>query len=1134
MKKCNSLFRRCCVPLLVTFMLFFSTGLLKAYQSDKITVSGKSMTIREALAQIEKSTDYSFSFNSSDGVYQTKKDINVNGNINQVLGELFVGTAVDYKINGTEVVLKNNTSQSSAPGQTKRKITGTVVSGEDNLPIIGANVWLKNSATGAITNIDGQYTINVDAQGGVLVFSYLGMKTQEIVIGDKTTLDVVLSPDTEVLDEVVVVGYGQQKKESVVGAISTINVEKLNIPGSTSLSNALAGQLSGVVGMNRSGEPGKSGASEFYIRGIASFKGDAKPLVLVDGIERDLDLVDVDDIASFSILKDASASAVYGVRGANGVIIVTTKKGTVGKPVIEVRAEASITAPTRRPRMSNSIEWAEMYNEALGKEYYTQEELDMYRNNADPDLYPNVNWFDELFRDQAYNQNVKLNINGGGDIARYYISGGFYNESSILRNANNGRYDYNSSINYNKFNFRANVDLQLSPSTLLSLNLANIYEKQNFPGGSKSDIWSYAFNTSPNAFPLEYSDGTLASPSTASGFNPWNLLVHSGYQEQFWNSAQSVIGLTQDIGALWEPLKGLKANAKFSWDAWNTATQKRSKTENQYHATGRDDDGNLLFGNPVYTGTGQLGFDRDQASTQTTYLEASLTYDRAFGDHRVGALFLYNHKDHRKLLLTEEDLKNDTKKKQTTLPYKNQGIAGRVTYAFKDRYFGELNMGYNGSENFARGHRFGFFPAVGLGWLASEESWFQPIKNTVDMLKFKGSYGLVGNDAIGASRRWAYESTIVNADKEWKYGSNGSLGGTGIRIGQIENLDVSWEEAKKLNVGLEVSLFKKLRIMADWFKEKREGVFLARASLPGYVGLSTVPYVNIGETENSGYELSLEYMQEVGEVFLTARGNFSYNKNKIIENDEPDWEYKYQNRIGKPFGKDGQYQPFGLIALGLFESQEEIDNSPAQEFGEYRVGDIKYADINGDGVINSYDNVAIGYTNLPEITYGFGLTGEFRGFDINVFFQGVARTSFFTGGISMRPFSSGNLERSAINSDLYNNVWKTTNTPEENAKAIYPRLSFSGESAGAANNKQNSTFNLQDGGFLRMKNVEIGYRLPKSVLNTTFLKDIRFYLSGTNLLTFSKFKLWDPETGSSDGSKYPQNKVVTLGLTAKF
>ena len=1023
--------------------------------------------------------------------------------------------------------------ESTQQKKQKRVITGVVRDGDTNEPIIGASVWLKNSSVGAVTDIDGKYSITIEGVGGVLEFSYIGMKKQEIAIIDQKSINVTLQPDTEVLDEVVVVGYGSQKKESVVGAISTLDIKKLKVPGA-SISNVLAGQLSGVVAMTRSGEPGKNSAADFYIRGVSSFKGTSTPLVLVDGIERDLDLVDTDDIASFSILKDASASAVYGVRGANGVILITTKKGEEGKPAINVRTEFGFTSPTKRPKMLDSARWAELYNEASSTKYYSDETIQKYREHSDPDLYPDVDWFDALFDDMAENQRVNLSITGGGDIVKYYVSGSFYNESSIYKNAGN-IYGYDSSINYNKFNFRANIDLNLTKSTVLNVNLANIYEKSFGPGfgDNDNDIWGYTFNASPNAFPIEYSDGKLSGPSTDSGFNPWNMLVHSGYREQFWNSAQALVGVTQDIGKLWKPLEGLTANLKFSWDAWNTTLQRRSKTPTFYHARGRDDQGNLIYDDnngdgewdPVHTGSESLGFAIGRSGTMTRYLEGSLNYNRLFAEkHRVGALLLYNQKIHTNTQAGSGD---------AALPYKNQGLAGRVTYAFKDTYFA-VNVGYNGSENFARGHRFGFFPAAAIGWMMSNEKWFEPITNTVDMLKLKASYGKVGNDDIGGQRRWVYESSIVGGGN-WQYGQSANQGGDGIRIGEVENLNASWEEALKLNVGIEFSLFNKVKVQADYFREERTGIFLQRAGLPAIVGISTIPYVNIGETLNQGFDSNIEYSQKIGNVYVTARGNFTYNRNKLKNNDEPDWEYKYQNRIGKPFGSGGSMQPFGLVALGLFQSQEEIDNSPVQSFGEYRVGDIKYQDINGDGVINSQDQIAIGYTNLPEIMYGFGATAQWKNWDFNVFFQGAARTSFFLSGSSVKSlFSSGNLERSAVNENIYNNVWMSTNTPEQNANVLYPRLSNSSGGAGASNNTQTSTWWQRNGSFIRLKNMEIGYTLPKSLTSKTFIKSFRFYVSGSNLLTFAPFDMWDPEKGGGEGSGYPLNRVITIGFNANF
>lgn len=536
--------------------------------------------------------------------------------------------------------------------------------------------------------------------------------------------------------------------------------------------------------------------------------------------------------------------------------MITTKKGSEGKPKIAARAEYGITQPTKLPKFANSAEWAELYNEASGTKYYSDEVIEKYKNGTDPDLYPNVDWLDALYNDMASNQRVNLSVTGGGDICKYYVSGSFYNESSIFKNAGD-RYDYNSSIHYYKYNFRANMDFSLTKSTVLNINMANIYEKSFSPGNDKNQIWEYTFNTSPNAFPVEYSDGTISAPSAASGFNPWNLLVHSGYREQFWNSSQALVGLTQDMGKLWEPLKGLTANAKFSWDAYNTTTQIRQKTPTQYHASGRDENGNLIFGNPIYSGNNELGYEKQTDGTMTTYLEASLNYNRLFAEkHRVGALFLYNHKIHNR---TQDG------DKFKSLPYKNQGIAGRLTYAFKDTYFAEVNVGYNGSENFARGHRFGFFPAVAVGWMVSNEKWFQPLTKVVDMLKLKASHGIVGNDDIGGTRRWMYQSTIVGVNQQapqsWNYGVSGGEGGYGIRMGDVENLNVSWEEAKKTNVGVEFSLFNKVRVQADYFHEKRTGIFLERAGLPAIVGLSKVPYTNIGETLNQGFDGTLEYSQ---------------------------------------------------------------------------------------------------------------------------------------------------------------------------------------------------------------------------------------------------------------------------------
>lgn len=998
------------------------------------------------------------------------------------------------------------TEEVTAQQAQKKTIKGKVFD-EKGETIVGANVWLKESTVGVATDINGEYTLTYEGNYQILVISFIGYKTQEIVIGNQSTIDVTMVPDSEKLEEAVVVAYGTQKKESVIGAISSVEVDKLKVPGS-SVSNTLAGQLAGVVSVQRSGEPGKG--SNFYIRGISTFNSDSqRPLVLVDGIERDLDLVDPEDIATFSILKDATATAVYGVRGANGVILVTTRKGADGKPRINVRAEAGLTGPNKMPKMVDAVQWAQLYNEALGRKYYSDETIQKYRDGSDPDLYPNVNWIDALYKNFASNQRVNANVSGGGSIARYYVAGSYYNEGSIFKEDKSN--DYNSSINYNKINFRANLDINLTQSTILNVNLANVYEKKFSPGASMDDIWLYTFITSPNAFPVRYSDGTFSAPS-GSGNNPYNLLAQSGYTEEYWNSAQSLIGLTQDFSEIVTP--GLKANIKLSWDAYHNNKEVRSKEVNQYYALGRNEDGSLRY-TEIIKGSESLNYSNTVGGYKTTYLEASLTYDRVFGKHRVGALFLYNQK--KKTYTAASDMLG-------SLPYKNMGIAGRLTYSFDDRYFIEGNVGYNGSENFSPGKRFGVFPAFALGWMVSNEKFFQPVTHIIDMLKLKGSYGIVGNDQIGGGRRFIYEATIQYKDANgnnlpgYNWGSTGNMGGSGIRMGEVANPNVGWEEAKKLNIGFEISFFNAVKIQGDYFKEERSGIFMQRAALPGIVGLSTDPWVNVGKMNNQGFDGTIEYEQQIGEVQLTARGNFTYARSEIIDNDEPDWKYKYQNRIGKPYG-----QHFGLKALSLFQSQEEINNSPTQTYGPVRVGDIKYQDINGDGKIDASDEVAIGYPSLPEINYGFGATAAWKGIDLNVFFQGVSRTSFFVGGTAMYGFNSDGLGRAALNEDVYKHRW-TEENPNPNAR--YPRLT-AGDNV---NNNRNSTWRMRDGSFLRLKNMEIGYSMPKRILDKTFITSLRFYVSGQNLLTFSKFKLWDPELNSSDGSKYPLSRVFTVGV----
>lgn len=994
-----------------------------------------------------------------------------------------------------------------------RTIKGTVIDAETQEPLIGVTVWVKDTSIGTITNIDGEYTVKVPNVNNVLVFSFIGFDTKEVMIGGKTEINVSMSEATDsVLDEVVVVGYGTQKRESVIGAISSLDVTNLKTPASK-VSNMLAGQLAGVVSMNRSGEPGAG--SDFYIRGISTFGSNKNPLVLVDGIERSIDLVDPEDIETFSVLKDATATAVYGVRGANGVLLITTRKGKEGKPAIYVRGELGKITPVKMPKYANAVQWAEMYNEAYraannGMNFYSDEALQKYKDGSDPDLYPNVNWMKALYKTWTSSQRANVNVSGGGTMVRYFVSGGLYNEGSIFKEEKKAT-GYDSELKFNRVNFRTNLDINLTTSTILNVNIANVYEKKNSPG-ELGNIWGYASSTSPNYFPVKYSDGKVSGPNYGTGYNPYNLLVYSGYQEQYWNNAQALAGLKQELDMI---TQGLKAEIKFSWDQMNYNYIKRDYTPMQYLATGRDPETGEVLYTVTHQGQESLGYNKGSNGARTTYFEGSLHYDHIFNDvHNVGALFLYNQKQTNNVGVGTAI---------ETLPYKTQGLAARVTYAFKDRYFAEANMGYNGSENFAPGHRFGFFPAAAVGWLISSEPFWENLRREVDVLKVRVSHGKVGNDQIGGGRRFIYQATINSSDGyTFNNNGNGGIPTGGLQVGEIPNPNVGWETSTKTDAGLEIAFRRSLRLQADFFYEDRKGIFMQRQSLPDYAGISTMPWVNIGRMKNQGFDFSLEYDKKVGEVTINSRGTFTFTHNKIVENDEVNYPDKYRNKIGHRYG-----QYFGYQSLGFFQSYDEIANSPAQ-FGPLQPGDVKYKDINGDGVITEADQIAIGYSATPEILYGFGSTFQWRNLDFSFFFQGTGRVSILVtpGATSFKPFSSGNMGRSAINEDVYKHRW----TPENPYNAKYPRLQLTG----SVNNNLTSTQWLHDGSFLRLKTTEIGYRLPKSLIEKSFLGSVRFYVTGINLLTLSKFKLWDPEQGSGTGASYPPNKTVTFGVTVNI
>ncbi|MDR2037987.1 MAG: TonB-dependent receptor [Bacteroidales bacterium] len=992
--------------------------------------------------------------------------------------------------------------------QQQIRVTGKVHDNNGE-PLPGASIVIEGTTRGVTTDLDGSYFIDARPLDK-LVFSFVGFEPQSIAVGDQTSINVMLQEKRDQLEEVTIVGYGSQRKESVIGAITSVSVNELRMPVGK-VSTSLAGQMAGVVAVQRSGEPGAG--ADFWIRGVSTFGTNNKPLILVDGIERDLDLVDTEDIETFSILKDATATAVYGVRGANGVVLITTRRGKEGKPVVTARAEFGILSPTKMPKMANAEQYMDLYNDVYreinGVDFYTPELRAKYLSGEDPDLYPNVDWLGVIYKDVATSQRVNVNVTGGSTNIRYYVAGSYYNENGIY-DADKG--DYNPSMRWSKYNFRSNVDIDLSKSTVLNLNLSTQFDIKNRPNsksGGVDQLWIYSYLTIPIAIPPIYSDGTIARPMSA-GTNPYNTLNKTGYVQEFNNNAQTLVGLTQDFSDLITP--GLKANVKFSWDVVNYSLVSRVLSPSTYYATGRDADGNLIF-HKNNDGSDYLTFSRSNTGSRTMYVEASITYDRVFAEkHRVGGLFLFN---------LRENVNNVPSDYTTSIPYRNLGIAGRATYSYMDKYFIEGNFGYNGSENFAPGHQFGFFPSIAVGYLISNEQFFEPIRSTINLLKLKGSHGKIGNDKIGGGKRFAFNSDMNGSAAGWQFGQSGQTSLTGIATGYPGNPDVEWEQSIKTNIGIEIGLYNQFKLQADYFYEKRENIFLLQESVPSVVGANVNPYLNLGRMKNQGVDLALEYNKQFNEFFISVRANFTYNRNRKLYDDKPTPLMKYQELAGRPL-----YQQFGLVALGYFESEEDIANSPVQGFGTVRPGDVKFRDINGDGMVNALDQIAIGYTHVPEFNYGFGASAMWKGFDLSLFFQGVGNVTGFLDGSPINGFEQ-NAVMGGVFADIADKRWREQN-PDPNAE--YPRMALSTNQ----NNKQLGTHKQRNMSFMRLKNAELGYTLPKQISSKIKLSTVRFYLQGVNLLTFAKFDLWDPEINNSQGSVYPNMRIVNLGVNLNF
>lgn len=988
------------------------------------------------------------------------------------------------------------------------QVTGTV-SDEKGQPIPGATVKLKDTKTAVLTDQAGKYSIKLPNTNGILVFSYLGYNPQEIAVNSSKVINVSLKESSTTLEETIVVAYGQQKKITSTGAISTVKAEELKQPVAN-LTNVLAGRVAGVIGVQRSGQPGYDN-SEIYIRGISTFTS-SSPLILVDGVQREFGNIDPEDIASFSILKDASATAVYGVRGANGVIIIETKKGKMGKPLINAQYDQGVTQFTKIPKFADGVTYLEIANEAYKSSNpndpnpkYTADRISKTASGEDPDLYPNVNWFDELFNKTGQNRRARVNANGGSENAQYYLSLGYYDEEGLFKTDELA--SYNSAIKFTRYNFTSNLTLNVTKTTKVDFGASGWISNGNYPGSSNGDIWGSAYIMPPVLIPKVYSNGFNSAIRTGDIANPYTLLTQTGYITEFRSQLWSNIRVTQDLGMI---LKGLSATAMFSFDNLNTHNIQRTKSVDGYLASGRNADGSLKF-DKVSNGTSFLGYGRTNGGTRQFSSEAQINYSNTYGKHAIGAMTIFNAQDRQDAFAGDFI---------ASIPYRYLGLAGRATYAYDNKYLADVNFGYNGSETFAPGDRFGFFPAFSVGWVMSEEKFFEPIKNIIQFAKIRYSWGQVGNSNIGG-RRFAYIGTVDGGNGNYGYGNGVDQNINGYDIGDYA-VGVAWEKATKQNIGLELKTFNnELSITADVFQEYRTGIFRERGDVPEYAGVRKLPFANLGEIHNRGLEGTLDYNKRIGEDWqLGFRGSMTWTRAKVINDANAPWPFPWQQRIGRKFG-----QRFGYTSLGLFTSDEEVANSPYQT-GTNKAGDVKYKDLNGDGRIDGFDQGPIGYGSIPEIVYGFGPTFNYKGFALSGWFKGISNVDISLNGDGLQPFSQGG-ERGNLLAQITDR-WTPENPRQD---AMYPRLTYGNDNM----NYANSDWWVRNGAFLRLQTVQLSYDFAKaSWLKKTGMSNLSIYFIGYNLWTSSDFKLWDVELGDGKGANYPLLKTYNLGLKATF
>ena len=1108
-----------------------ATGLtLRAQEKGKslVTLNVKEKSVGDVLAMIEASTPYIFFYNTADVDKSRKVTLEfTDADLTTVLGKLFEGQENSFKIDGRQVYITKKAASGSAPQATRSnptRLSGYVTDREGE-PLPGAAIMVKGSKRGVMTDENGAFTIDGIKVGTVLVASSLGMEDLEFTFTGQDNLTIALKQQSNALDEVTVVAFGTQKKESVIGAITTIDPGKLKIP-SSNLTTALAGNMAGIIAYQRTGEPGQDNA-DFFVRGITTFGANTHPLILIDNIElttTDLARLQPDDIASFSIMKDATATALYGARGANGVILVTTKRGTEGSAKVFARLETSISQPTQVVELADPVTFMKLANEAVltrnpeGNILYSQDKIENTgKPGSNPYIYPSNDWYNMLFAKRAASQRANLSISGGGKVAQYYVSGSATKDNGILKV--DKRNSFNNNIDFRNYTIRANVDINVTPTTKLGVRMTGNFDDYTGPINSGDEMYSMVVHSNPVLFPAYYEPDAdhqftkhilFGNYDTGQYTNPYAQMVR-GYKDRNRSQMLSVIDASQDLSFI---TPGLSLSAMFNISRLAEFSIYRSYNPFYYTMSQYDSftgDYVLKELNPD-GGTEYLGYSESGKTVQSTlYTESRLNYNREFGKHGVSGLLVFT---------TRELLNANAGSLQLSLPSRNAGLAGRFTYSYASKYFAEFNFGYNGSERFSKNHRWGFFPSAGVAWLVSNEEFWKPIKPVVSNLKLRYSYGLVGNDQIGsASDRFFYLSNVNMNSGGAQFGEYSNTGGSGISVTRYANDNITWETSYKHNYAAEIGLFNKLNIIAEYFTEHRTNILMNRAYIPSTMGLTAAVRANVGEARAHGVDIQADYQQVWSNDFWTsARANFTWAKSRFEVYEEPKYKEYWRSRIGYSLA-----QNWGYIAERLFVDDAEAKNSPAQNFGsEYGGGDIKYTDVNRDGIIDAKDMVPIGNPTSPEIIYGFGFSAGWKGFDASVFFQGLANESFWINASATSPFQ-GQTQLLKVYADSH---WSENN---QDLYALWPRLSGSINN----NNVQSSTWFMRDGSFLRLKQVEFGYTLPRKLTDKAHIDNLRLYVSGSNLWTWSRFRLWDVEM-AGNGLGYPIQRIVNLGLNITF